>query len=465
MIEFLKKLFLSKQKYSIGSIENPHDIRNIDIAQVQTPIEIPKSYKTDLKIFGVDDQSIHPACVGFSFAKYAEYLIFKIYNVLTRVDGLDLYRKAKKEDGIPTVNGTYPVVIAKIVVRDGITDKEGKTYKIATGYAFVQPDIEAIKQAIYQNGVLSAGFLIDGNWFKGIITKVLKWIGGHQVLLYGYDSSIYEILHGQNSWNYSWVGKIAGFLDRNVSPGCFEAKWEDVQSTIMNIMALTEIPKEIIDNAKKNTYRFMKTLKLGSEGYDVKKLQEILGLSADGKFGKKTEEKVKQFQIANNLGVDGMVGINTRIVLNKTAPSLIPVLAEAIKEHEGYIAPNNQYPKGSPAWRNKNPANFIISRRDEKGNLILTEYMIKLGAIDLEPTKDGKRAFVIFPSYEVGFKALCTFLEDACNGKLSSYSPNMTIFQFFGKYAPSFENDTLLYSKTVAKKVGGSLNTEIRELL
>ena len=154
MLNFLKKMFESNPKYSIGSLENPQDVRNIDIAQVQTPIEIPKSYKTDLKVFGVEDQSIHPACVGFSFAKYAEYLIFKNHNVLTRVEGLELYKKAKKEDGIPTTDGTYPVVMAKIVVRDGVKDIEGKTYKIATGYAFVQPDIEAIKQAIYQNGCI-----------------------------------------------------------------------------------------------------------------------------------------------------------------------------------------------------------------------------------------------------------------------------------------------------------------------
>ena len=52
-------------------------------------------------------------------------------------------------------------------------------------------------------------------------------------------------------------------------------------------------------------------LKLGSKGEDVKKLQSKLGLSADGDFGKKTEEAVKNFQLKNSLTPDGIVGDNT----------------------------------------------------------------------------------------------------------------------------------------------------------
>lgn len=49
-------------------------------------------------------------------------------------------------------------------------------------------------------------------------------------------------------------------------------------------------------------------LKLGSYGEDVKALQQKLGLTADGKFGGKTEEAVKKWQAANNLTADGIVG-------------------------------------------------------------------------------------------------------------------------------------------------------------
>jgi putative chitinase len=52
-------------------------------------------------------------------------------------------------------------------------------------------------------------------------------------------------------------------------------------------------------------------LKIGSKGDDVKKLQEKLGLSADGAFGPGTEKAVKKWQIDNDLAADGIVGDGT----------------------------------------------------------------------------------------------------------------------------------------------------------
>lgn len=64
-------------------------------------------------------------------------------------------------------------------------------------------------------------------------------------------------------------------------------------------------------------------LKKGSSGDDVKKLQLKLGLSADGIFSPLTEAKVKEWQAANNLKVDGIVGDITWASLfsSETAPS------------------------------------------------------------------------------------------------------------------------------------------------
>lgn len=52
-------------------------------------------------------------------------------------------------------------------------------------------------------------------------------------------------------------------------------------------------------------------LKIGSKGDDVKKLQEKLGLTADGIFGNGTATKVKEWQAANGLTADGIVGDGT----------------------------------------------------------------------------------------------------------------------------------------------------------
>jgi putative chitinase len=49
-------------------------------------------------------------------------------------------------------------------------------------------------------------------------------------------------------------------------------------------------------------------LKIGSEGDDVKKLQQFLGVDVVGKFGPKTDAAVKGWQSAHGLAPDGVVG-------------------------------------------------------------------------------------------------------------------------------------------------------------
>jgi putative chitinase len=52
-------------------------------------------------------------------------------------------------------------------------------------------------------------------------------------------------------------------------------------------------------------------LKLGSEGEDVKKLQQKLGVDPIGKFGPKTDAAVREWQSKNGLTADGIVGHGT----------------------------------------------------------------------------------------------------------------------------------------------------------
>jgi len=53
------------------------------------------------------------------------------------------------------------------------------------------------------------------------------------------------------------------------------------------------------------------TLRFGSTGSTVKQVQELLGIKADGIFGKQTESAVKQYQLAHGLVADGLVGSKT----------------------------------------------------------------------------------------------------------------------------------------------------------
>ena len=55
----------------------------------------------------------------------------------------------------------------------------------------------------------------------------------------------------------------------------------------------------------------MSILRKGLKGAPVKRLQEKLGVTADGDFGSGTEQAVKDFQKANGLAVDGIAGPDT----------------------------------------------------------------------------------------------------------------------------------------------------------
>lgn len=66
-------------------------------------------------------------------------------------------------------------------------------------------------------------------------------------------------------------------------------------------------------------------LKVGSKGDDVKKLQQKLGLEADGSFGPVTEKAVKTWQTANGLKADGVVGDGTWAkMFGTSAPAATP---------------------------------------------------------------------------------------------------------------------------------------------
>ncbi|MDE2030944.1 MAG: peptidoglycan-binding protein [Patescibacteria group bacterium] len=71
------------------------------------------------------------------------------------------------------------------------------------------------------------------------------------------------------------------------------------------------------------TFHFTQFLKINSRGNDVIELQKFLNLNgyncglADGIYGPNTKNAVMKFQNANGLTSDGMVGIQTRGVLNK----------------------------------------------------------------------------------------------------------------------------------------------------
>ncbi len=105
------------------------------------------------------------------------------------------------------------------------------------------------------------------------------------------------------------------------------------------------------------------------------------------------------------------------------------VLAEAVKQHEGF------YP-GSVAFDNNNP-----------------------GALRRWPTQVGTtRGFAIFPSYEVGYQALLDLLLTRC-GK------DWTLYRLMSWYAPSSDNNNpYRYASILADKLGVSTSTKLENI-
>jgi peptidoglycan hydrolase-like protein with peptidoglycan-binding domain len=78
-------------------------------------------------------------------------------------------------------------------------------------------------------------------------------------------------------------------------------------------------------------------LKVGTSGDAVKKLQQALGVAADGQFGPGTERAVREYQRKNRLAVDGVAGPETlarmalfkEITPEKVALSQVPAAGPA----------------------------------------------------------------------------------------------------------------------------------------
>jgi len=77
-------------------------------------------------------------------------------------------------------------------------------------------------------------------------------------------------------------------------------------------------------------------LRRGTRGTTVKKMQEELGIDADGKFGAGTEKAVKEYQEKNGLKADGIVGPGTLAKLELFEGSAAKnVIASAADAAEG----------------------------------------------------------------------------------------------------------------------------------
>lgn len=225
-----------------GCIPDVPDERDYQYEQMFGAIPLPEQYNIFDEIGGVkvEHQGGSSSCVGQAWSKYAEVLNYFDEKQKKDLSAKFIYSRifqpqggASIRDGANTVvdvgacreeidpsyeNGNPPseqyirqVNLSPEAYNDAIRYKSKAYATIATR------DIEAIKQAIYQNKGVVSGFIGDNigwNAFDGVVrppTTSNTW--GHAVYLCGWkkiDGKDYIII--LNSWSANWGDKGFGYI-------------------------------------------------------------------------------------------------------------------------------------------------------------------------------------------------------------------------------------------------------------
>jgi putative chitinase len=137
-------------------------------------------------------------------------------------------------------------------------------------------------------------------------------------------------------------------------------------------------------------------LKLGSQGEDVIKLQIKLGVDPIGKFGPKTETAVKEWQAANGMTADGIVGdgtwsklfsestVSTPVIITEPAP-VISVGGLKLEKLRGHIPDSviSQIPDTASKFGIDTPiklAHFLSQCGHESGGFKITQENLNYSA-------------------------------------------------------------------------------------
>lgn len=347
------------EQEALGALLNDPDARDIQLDSFQPDVELPEFFVTDISDLEKYNQGSLGTCVAHALASIKQFNELQDTAKLTSFSRRFIYHLARKLSGLleSSNEGLPPRTAAKVLVENGASEawlwpeikashsdyslpsptplslENGLDYRVK-GYAFGGEGEQDIKRALVNNGVLGVSLPVDRSaWDRktGKISKPdpAKFSGRHYVILFGYEG---HRAHIKNSWGESWGNGGNGYFD-----------FRDYEGLIRDIVAVTDIPQKLIEEAKQTKYVFTKTLRKGDKGEAVKQLQKRLtelGFfkdKIDGDFGQLTQNAVVRFQVSNTILPDGIVGRRTNDILNGmiTPPKKMTLVEALIQVESG----------------------------------------------------------------------------------------------------------------------------------
>lgn len=357
-----------------GVIDSPEDYRDIYLGSFQKPLGAPESTNHS---FGITlqflehlpqlDQKNLSTCVPYAIAKLVTLFHYRRTGKILELSPRFTYQLCKLFDGVPTP-GTFPRIGALMFSTFGcceqnlleenssLKENEYKNFLMTdemifqakqnrtAGFSFVDKNIDAIKEAIYQNSAIVGTTEIGDEW-RTLPLKSKKSKGPHYTLWYDYetlpdgDVKIYI----DNSWGKTWLSWIKDW--RNPGKGYF--LWSEHKDTVRDIIAFSSIPKTLLEEIKKAPYKFLTHLKVGDSSFAVRELQKLLnenpytcvaieGAGSPGNetnyFGMATFKALKRWQIIKMIPGTGFFGPLSIKEANKRIKSM--TLIEALIQVE-----------------------------------------------------------------------------------------------------------------------------------
>ena len=139
----------------------------------------------------------------------------------------------------------------------------------------------------------------------------------------------------------------------------------------------------------------------GSKGDTVKRIQTVLGISADGVFGPKTEEAVKKWQSSHGLAADGIVGEKTlkAMGLSDNGGKNTVVTPSGLILHQHYLKEGEYYENRKQVNKymflhhtagGSNPYSVVDYWSKDKNGHVATEFVLGGTSVKGDTTYDGE---------------------------------------------------------------------------